>query len=254
MVEFTVLTLNTWKCDGDYARRLPVLARLLARLAPDVVLLQEVFASADGKWDTGMYLAEQLGFYRVFHPARLKRRVLQGAPTDSYSGLAVLGNTIIREHQTIALPGNAADPKRWAQMLNMEFAGRSVRFVNVHLTHVTGADELRLEQVRTMVEWLHRDGSTTPTVIGGDFNAVPDDAALAWLAGQNLFALRRAAMDRPTVRDAPRCVDHLFAGGTLEILSARRVDDEAEARGIAASDHFGVLARIGLDEAGRVRR
>jgi len=249
MPEFTVLTLNTWKCDGDYARRLPVMARALARLAPDVILLQEVFASADGVWDTGMYLAEQLGLYRAFHPARFKTRPLHGDATEGYSGLAVLGRSIIRQHRTISLPGNDSDPQRAAQTLVIEFGGRSLRIMNTHLTHVCAADDLRRRQMQTIIDFLHDEGGDHPTVLGGDFNAEPNEPSIRWLENQNHYPLKRAAMNEATLWDAPRCVDHLMVNSALQVLYARRALDEREACGLMPSDHYGVMARIALADA-----
>ncbi|MEK9722971.1 MAG: hypothetical protein VW405_05730 [Rhodospirillaceae bacterium] len=56
----TAVTLNTWKCDSDYVARLPLMASALADTRPDLVLLQGVFATVDGRHDTAMFLAREL--------------------------------------------------------------------------------------------------------------------------------------------------------------------------------------------------
>jgi endonuclease/exonuclease/phosphatase family metal-dependent hydrolase len=49
-----IVSLNTWKKEGDYSRRLPLMRDGLAAMAPDVVCLQECFF-ADG-FDTAAWL------------------------------------------------------------------------------------------------------------------------------------------------------------------------------------------------------
>ena len=63
-----IVTLNTWKNEGDYARRLPLMRDGLAALSPDVVCLQECFV-ADG-FDTAAFLAAELGLHLYAAPAR----------------------------------------------------------------------------------------------------------------------------------------------------------------------------------------
>ena len=56
-----VVTLNTWKCEGDYRARLPRMAAGLRALDADLVCLQEVFACAAPSADTAAWLADALG-------------------------------------------------------------------------------------------------------------------------------------------------------------------------------------------------
>lgn len=42
-MDITLLSINTWKCDGDYTRRLPVLAAQLKESGADIILCQECF-------------------------------------------------------------------------------------------------------------------------------------------------------------------------------------------------------------------
>ena len=53
----SLITLNTWKCDGDYPRRLTLMRRELARLDPDILALQEVFVDAESQVGTAATLA-----------------------------------------------------------------------------------------------------------------------------------------------------------------------------------------------------
>jgi endonuclease/exonuclease/phosphatase family metal-dependent hydrolase len=73
-----IVSLNTWKCDGPYRQRLGLMAEELAALAPDVLLLQEVFATEDGHADTAAFLAQALAMHVIVSPARRKHRLFEG--------------------------------------------------------------------------------------------------------------------------------------------------------------------------------
>ena len=83
-----IVTLNTWKNEGDYPRRLALMRDGLAELAPDLVCLQECFANAGH--DTAAWLAAELGLDCHAAPARAKVRRHMGQDLQSTSGLAIL--------------------------------------------------------------------------------------------------------------------------------------------------------------------
>ena len=59
-MKFSLITINTWKCDGNYSKRVRVLAHELATFKPTVIACQEVFDSIDGPISTKEYLEEKL--------------------------------------------------------------------------------------------------------------------------------------------------------------------------------------------------
>ncbi len=252
MASFTILTLNTWKCDGDYVRRLQLMADALAALDPDVIMLQEVFASADGAWDTSVHLAEVLDMRRAYHPARFKKRCVNGTPSDSYSGLAVLSHGRQRDHHAFPLPGTDGDGDRWAQSIVIETEGQPVRVVNTHLTHVDGGvegggadgDGARLKQARRMIEVLGTGPKDIPTIVGGDFNAELEDPAMQWILAQDAMTLHRIDMNRPTLSCCERCVDHLLVAPPLGVSQVMRVMDQPANDHTLPSDHHGIMARL----------
>lgn len=134
-----IVTLNTWKNEGLYLRRLQLMGDGLREMAPDVVCLQECFA-AEG-FDTAGGLAAELGLVAHEASARRKVRRHQGRDLDSTSGLAILART-----QGVAdrldLASHPADGERIAQRLDLEVEGRPLRILNLHLTHLRGADGL----------------------------------------------------------------------------------------------------------------
>ena len=121
MKYFTVLSFNTWKCEGDYVARLESMVTEITSIEPDVILLQEVFVSCNGEWDTAAYLAERLSLNYVFHPARRKKRLVLGNNLESESGLAILAKREIIEHGAIELPTTSKDPSRWLQFAKLGF-------------------------------------------------------------------------------------------------------------------------------------
>lgn len=174
-----VVTLNTWKCDGDYPRRLEAMCEQMKALDADVFALQECFATQDGRTDTARTVAHHLGMHLHTAPARRKPRWFQGGWVDSFSSLAVLARSPIRSGDLVELPSSVADGGRVAQICSLEVAGRSVLLVNVHLSYLEGGGALRAEQLRALLGrpvWMPRHDIT---LICGDFNASMDSPELA---------------------------------------------------------------------------
>lgn len=121
-----LVTLNSWKCDGAYRLRVQAMATQLRRLAPDVVAIQESFASLDGQHDTARTLAQVLGMHWVLAPARRKHRVCEGLTLDSYSGLAVLSKWPFTRHAVLPLPSEPADGERIAVLCQLRAGARTV--------------------------------------------------------------------------------------------------------------------------------
>lgn len=251
----TVVTLNAWKCDGDYFARVHAIADGLKALEPDIVLLQEVFATADGALHTGEAVRERLRMTHVHAPARPKPRSLAGQPLASTSGLSILTSLPILEARTLALPDDPADGERIAQIATLDWDGGALAVVNTHLTHLADADDLRTRQLAAIAEAIPEDG---PAILGGDLNAAPGDAPLRWLEDGSGFAVadawEAAGGPIPTLTGADGrsltggCIDHLFAfakagAAAPAITDAGRVLDTPDpATGTLPSDHAGVRA------------
>ncbi|EKV27522.1 hypothetical protein C882_1368 [Caenispirillum salinarum AK4] len=243
----TIVTLNTWKGDGAYRARLRLMAAGLAVLAPDVVLLQEALASADGGLDTAAHLADACALpHRVRHDGRRKARMVEGRRLDTTSGLAVLSRRPITGHRVVELPADPRDGDRQAVIARTTDAeGAAVVIATTHLTHLKDASVLRLAQRDAVLAAL-ADAGDRPVVLGGDFNAGPDDPVIAELSGR-----RAGGVDwtPPTLlpddgRGRADCLDHLFLlRGPWRVADVARVLDVADpATGRYPSDHAGVMA------------
>jgi endonuclease/exonuclease/phosphatase family metal-dependent hydrolase len=171
-----IVSLNTWKCDGDYRHRLGLMAEGLATLAPDLLLLQEVFATDDGQADTAAFLASTLSMHVAAVPARRKHRMFEGQSCLSTSGLAVLSRQAIKSWQALDLPCDEADGERIALLASVSHRGQDLWLANLHLTHLPEAGALRARQLEYCLEALQPLAGAGPFVIGGDFNASPGSA------------------------------------------------------------------------------
>ncbi len=236
-----VLSLNTWKCDGEYRARIDALASYLPELSPDVMLLQEVFDASDAGLSTHERLAHALpehSSHRV--PAREKFRHFEGKRILSTSGLAIFVRGDIVSASIISLPTSPQDPDRVAQLIAVRNESEDFWVANVHLTHIPEHHDLRAEQTLALLRALP-DGKV---IVGGDFNATPSSQAVALLKTQMACA---PTLSTTTLvgdnEESVRVVDYLaWSGWPAENPSISAVFDGD--RGPIVSDHLGIMADI----------
>jgi endonuclease/exonuclease/phosphatase family metal-dependent hydrolase len=258
-----LVTINTWKCDGAYNRRLVHLERSLRRLRPDVICCQEVFQSRDGHHHTGRFLADRLGLQIQSLPLRQKKRRLKAVWTESYSGLAVLSAWTIATHTALCLPTRPEDGDRYALFAVLQRRDRSILVVNTHLSHLPDATQLRISQLETIVSHPHIRAGHDAIFLCGDFNATPlsreiqylthhPDLAVIDAAGRPhaitpmvTFPVSAPIANRDAHPDGKR-IDYVFclsqsADARPMIEDVRVVLDQPSSEGIFASDHYGVM-------------
>jgi hypothetical protein len=251
-----VVTVNTAKNDPPYRRRLPLLAAGLAALEPDLVALQECFLTADRVDDTAAYLAETLGMRVAAALARWKPRLHEGQATMSASGLAILSRRPLLDTVEVELPSDPADGERIGQVGLLCFGDRAVAIVDLHLTHLRGADALRRRQLAALLDHPWLDQPLAARLLCGDFNA--DLAALPGLlpgGGRwdlaDAFELGAGAPPRETIRD--RCIDFVLSAaccpaGHPRFVGARVALDRPDAdSGVFPSDHRAVATTLLFD-------
>ena len=239
-----IVTLNTWKNEGDHPRRLGLMARGLQVLDPDVVCLQECFA-AQGV-DTACQLGKALGLFVFAQPARSKLRPHGGRPTLSTSGLAILSRWTPEGEERLTLASDPADGERIAQRLDLATPEGPMRVLNLHLTHLHGpeADKLRRRQLEDALVWAG-EGLSGGLVLTGDLNAGSRDPALQAL-GAALDHQAPATLldprDDPGAEGRP-AIDHavLVQPGAWRVAGRCRVLDSVDSEGWRASDHAGVM-------------
>jgi endonuclease/exonuclease/phosphatase family metal-dependent hydrolase len=245
-----IVSLNTWKCDGDYPQRLRLMAGGLRALEPDIVLLQEVFRTLDGTWNTATHLADALQMDATCAWARRKNRLVRGQWQMSDSGMATLCKQSVLESWALELPAAPEDGDRVAQLLRLDFGGEALWLANLHLSHLPGAHDLRLAQWGAVLAHdALRMGSQSVWMLG-DFNT-PLSAGTAWLnpaqpwSAQDTFAQFQLA-DKTTHIDAAgvahnldQCL-HLWKTwpGNWAAVNAQVVLQAPDfATGLMASDH-----------------
>jgi endonuclease/exonuclease/phosphatase family metal-dependent hydrolase len=133
----SIVTLNTWKGEGDYASRMSAAIGLLAGLDPDIVLLQEVLALPSRGLCTADTLSAALGLNCAFIPAREKMRLFEGGDVLSQSGLAVLARERILSASPVLLPADPRDGERIAQVVHIDGTVPAT-VLNLHLTICAG--------------------------------------------------------------------------------------------------------------------
>ena len=241
-MELTLLTINTWKCDGDYYNRREVLKNELLKSGAQVILCQECFRSVDGEVDTLEFLSQALGMPAYPVPARKKKRLLGDHWVDSYSGLGILTVLSVTDVSVLELPSDEADGGRKAQLLTVELTpGVRLLIANIHLTHRPD-DALRRRQLQAVLAVM-QDSEAAFRVIGGDWNAEPNDPTLLYMMETtpmaDCYVLGKGTQ--------PVWVDHFF---TLPLskkptypsfIRAGVVLDQPDAdSGLYPSDHFGI--------------
>lgn len=251
MPPITVATYNTWNCQGRFDRRLNLMAAGLKALDADIVLLQEVFAQAPSGLDAGRRLADELGMFLAYQPARKKLRKINGAPILGHSGLAVLSKTPPLATASVRLPSDPRDGERLGQLVRLTVKDLSVCVANVHLTHLSGADELRAAQLTALTEKM-RVGNDLG-LVGGDMNAPLGHGLFGALAGFQGVSFEN---DPPVTTLNPVAgetseagvIDHIYVkcGGGKATLRARTALDMPDPKsGLFPSDHMAVVAEIG---------
>ncbi len=235
-----IVSLNTWKNEGDYLRRLGLMRDGLAALSPDVVCLQEAFVGAGH--DTATWLAAELGMDCHAAPARAKLRQHGAEMVHSTSGLAILTRHVGMS-DTLALTSEPADGERIAQRLDLIVDGWDLRILNLHLTHLRDAQRLRGQQLSEALAWAD-EGLFGSLVVAGDLNAAADDPALAALglkASPRTVHGARQGLAPPGGGAVDHCVLH--HADDWRCVGSFRALEAADADGWFPSDH----AAVGID-------
>ncbi len=234
---FTVLSYNVHSCIGT-DRKLDVkrVADVIAESAADIVLLQEldVGRKRTGGTDQAAEIASHLRMDPHFHPALHLEE-------EKY-GDAIM-TALPSQHKRSAGIPSWGEP-RGAIWVQVSVAGQPVNIVNTHLGLRRGE---RMAQTLELLGkgWLgHPEQMETPTIFGGDLNAVPSSAVFKVLRDR-LGSDRRAGRLRPTFpsRFPLLRLDHLFCNAHVEIID---IDVLATPLAVKASDHLPLLGTFRL--------
>ena len=151
------IKLASWNVNSIKAR-LPIVSDWLRTNQPDVLLLQEL-KGTDFPADTFAALGYQSA----------------AVTQKSYNGVAILSLRPI-EHITSTLAGDEADSH--ARFLEVLIDG--IRVVNIYLPNGNPVGTEKFDYKLAWMDRLHTQmhvwlADGTPTLIGGDFNVIPED-------------------------------------------------------------------------------
>ena len=252
-----VLTLNIWNRQGPYEKRAELLRRGLAALDADIIGLQEVVRRKDRS--QADELTDGLDYHVFFGPAR---------PLDDSAeyGNAILSRYPIKSQRIAALPTLGVDEPRSIAVVEIESPGGPLTILCTHLSWRLDHGFVREKQVLAIADAI--DGAI-PAILLGDFNAAPESTEIRFLSGLHAlegrsiyladafgqtgegpgytFDGRHNPFATPWL-EPPRRIDFIFSRGpdkhgrgipqSSEVVFSDVVD------GVAATDHFGVLATI----------
>jgi endonuclease/exonuclease/phosphatase family metal-dependent hydrolase len=227
-----VLAYNIKHGEGmDGAIDLERAARVIRELDPDVVALQEIDSAVErtSRVDQTARLGELTGMHSVF-----------GAFFDYQGGrygMALLSKFPIKSYANHWLPEGTEPRTGLAARIQLADSGQEIIVVGIHLYRTP---EQRYAQAGGLVD-IYRD-ETTPVILAGDFNSLPDSDVLALL--KQYWHVPDKGADRLTYpSDVPeREIDYIMyrPADRFEVLDLRVIHEPL------VSDHRPVLIDLRL--------
>lgn len=248
-----ILTLNTWKCDGAYRKRLELMQSYIAALSPDLILLQEAFQIPESDVDTAQVLASALNMQLAWVPARRKIRSFEGQEVDSFSGMAVLSRYAFSHNQAINLATDPRDGERFAQLAITQIGVHKVVIANIHLSYLADREDLRTLQIQSILENPDFQDTHALRLIAGDYNARPESTTLALaqkdpFRGKNIFHLAYGDEFPLPATIGEVCIDYIlllpYSDGTYARVHKAEVLWDFSDENLRPSDHAGVYAEL----------
>ncbi len=274
-----VVTWNLWWRFGPWEQRQPAIAEELVAVAPDIALLQEVWAAPAGRAaphegpvpggtsDQARILADATGLH-------LARTHAPDGSVDQF-GNAILSRWPLRVAEAIRLVGPDGRPSHRSVLACwVEAPPEPWLVVVTHLAWRYDESELRQRQLAEVVDLIGRHlpddpDRHPPVILGGDLNAVPESDEIRRLTG--LAAPYRPGLvftdcwaavgDGPGhtwTRDNPNASEALWPRRRLDYVlvtwprpkptgnpqSARLIGTNPGSGGVVPSDHYGVLVEL----------
>ena len=244
-----IVTYNVHTCVGMDGKLSPErIARVIARCNADIVALQEldVGRTRTGGIDQAHRIGHLLEMAVHFHPAI-------HVEEEQY-GDAILSSLPLQLIKAGALPGPAQpDPgmePRGALWVKVDAGKTQLNVINTHLGLLPNE---RRRQIAALMgpEWLGNSACHSPTILCGDFNALPRAPALRQLAGRLEDAQAALGQQRPRGTFASRFavarIDHVFVDPAIKVTD---VEVPNTALNRVASDHLPLIVEFELPTLG----
>lgn len=260
-----VATINIWNRMGPWEERLAALRAELVRLDADLVGVQEVLRMPEYAFDQGAALAEGLGYHVAFgrHEAAPESRI----------GNAILSRFPVESVAVHPLPGT--DELRCVLFAAVRSPHGMLPVFTTHLNWRLDEGHVRQAQVASLVQFVDRCAPAAregiPPIVMGDFNAEPDADEIRYLRGltplggrsvyfADCFAVAgdgsaghtyaRSNEFAAMLREPNRRIDYIFVRGPDERFRGEPLDAAlaftTKVGGVLPSDHYGVVATVGL--------
>lgn len=284
-----VMTWNLWWRFGAWQDRREAILRTLEAERPDVLGLQEVWASSGpggaggehlGGENLAEWLAGRLGMHWAWSRATVQDRwhARNGGDTTVDVGVAVLSRYPIlatAERGLPTLPGHRDDGKTALHAL-LDVPGGPLPFFTAHLNSGIAESAVRCAQVRELAAFVseHADGPYPP-VVTGDFNAEPDFDEVRLICGYKTApavpglvlldawrfadpALPQGTWDISTEYAVnfgarPSCIDYILVGlpgpDGRGWVRTARRAGDRQVAGVWPSDHAAVVAELALPDS-----
>ncbi len=224
--------------DGRYD--LERLSAVIAAAKPDLVALQEVDVGVErsGRVHQAQRLAELIGMEVRFGPTQHYEGGLFGNAV--LTRLPILDVAIHPLPYTETTEQRVTYPRGAIAVIVRSPAGQPLRFVSTHFQHNVPED--RLAEAKAINALFAADDDSTPTILAGDINAVPDSEPVQVLLKRWTNAMGDDAPPTVPSRKPTSRIDYIFYRPTSCFrMSFAEVIDEP-----MASDHRPVFAVLEL--------
>ncbi|MBP2448229.1 endonuclease/exonuclease/phosphatase family protein [Rhizobium leguminosarum] len=232
-----LLTYNVHSCIGNERKLDPArIASVIAEAEADIIALQEVdvLRRRTGGIDQAHTIASLLEMQAHFHPAL--------SIAEEQYGDAII--TALPTGAVKAGPLPSIGEQRGALSVEILVGDRKLLVVNTHLG-LRGGERRRQMSTLLSSGWLRGTADDPlPTILCGDFNAIPASATYR-LATRTLKDAQRAGKARPRATFPSRYplmrIDHVFVTDDLIVKHATVLENRLTR---VASDHLPLLAEI----------
>ena len=149
--------------------------------------------------------------------------------------------------------------------VRIDFKGRVVDVYDTHLHHTPEGGSIRATQIRDLLAFVDSTRGDGAVVLAGDFNARLETPEMQLVAADFVDVFKtlhpsatgaEAETFNPIFGVDPGAIDHIFVsrtGASLKPLACEVIFRSPGPDSVWASDHFGVVARLGLSGAARGR-
>lgn len=256
-MEVSVLTINIAGVQFDwFGDRRKSLIKEIRHLNPDIIFLQETTIVPERNYDQTMDIAQEAGLPNfTFAPYGNIREY----ESPRLGGIGIISRWPFKHVQNRKLPGGKIDKHgaRAGLMGAIEIEGTEIVLATTHLSWRPEERDLRVAQTECFLEMVNFNDELT--IFGGDFNANPQEPALAtirdqfddsfevihpgdpgitWSKSQNNFIKSNWRGDER--------IDFIFCSKDIDVLEAEVVMKTKLP--VFPSDHFGLLSRFRIED------